>query len=521
MSSELPADLAPEASTIDISDFEMYHDKELELSERQVEAITADSPIRLVAGPGAGKTTTVAFRVEYLIRVRRIPPGRILVMAYNRDAAEQLREDLVNYLGEAGREVTVKTFHGFATHCLINVIGHRTDLGTDFQKIPDYHQSRLLRQAASEAIVGDLWNQLDMDSGEKDSALKSFVRKMKSAGKSPEDIAEYYGVDRSFHFREILAYLECWIDLLDADLGSSCWLFVDTREESEMVGREAITAELSDVLSALDQPQAATSADLPATGDEEQTVVHAIEDLLGQAETVLRELQTVIETSSGQDQIQALAATARLLGGTVRSASGEELPDRFETGLPAMAYADRLRAAKREITLAMALQPAYEEYQSRLEDKGFVDYADIIAAAATAFEKGRGDVVAERYSHVIVDEFQDSTAMQFTIANAIAGESNEITIAGDPCQSIYEWRTAFRENFTRRPERIYGDDLTTVELQANRRSKAGIRHVVNTLLDHARTDLDPVEQADPQDIPVARTLPAREASKTDWGWLSD
>lgn len=517
MSSDSPTDINAGTSKVDTANFEMYGDQELDLSRQQVEFITADSPTRLEAGPGAGKTTTTGLRIEYLIKMRRIPASRILVMAYNDEAAQQLRADLVKYLGEVGQEVTVMTFHKFASRCLKQEIGHRTDLGSDFQKVPEYHRNRLINRA-TDAVVGDLWDQLDKCN--KADPLEAFIRKMKSTGKNPEYVASYFGLVRGqcFH-KDILRYLDYWIERLDVDFSSHCWPLAATHSDSEVAGREAITAQLTAVLSVLDQPQEATTADLsPAAEEDGQTVVGAINDELDQAATILTRLQTVLKTGSAEDRIQAAVVATRLLGGSISSKKSVELPEQFEPGIPAMALADRFRARKQEVLLAMALQPAYQAYQDLLNEGGFVDYNDIIVAAANALDGSDGNVVTEQYSHVVVDEFQDSTAMQFRIADAIAGDANEITMTGDPCQTLYEWRTAFRENFTRRPERIYGDELTTIKLQANRRAQsADLRNVVNTLLDHTRTDLDPVEQLDPTEIPIDHSLPDGRNSTPDWG----
>jgi ATP-dependent exoDNAse (exonuclease V) beta subunit len=391
--------------------------------------------------------------------------------------------------------------------------------------IRGYYKNQLLRDARDE-IIGEMWNQLDgMEPSDKKPMLKTFDRKMKSAGMTPNDVANYYGLNGSdgrIFFRDVVQYLDYWIDRLDPELGTYCWPFVEIGADPEIVGWKAVTTHLREVLPDLAQPQEATTADLPVTDDEEEerTVVHAVEEVLGQAAAVLGDLLAAIKTGSTATQIQAVAVATQLLGGAVGNDSGQGLPAQYEVRLAAKPFADRLRNAKQEILLAMALQPAYEEYQEQLEASGFVDHTDIIIETAKAFEDGRGDVVAEKYSHVVVDEFQDSTAMQFTIADAMAGDADEITMGGDHCQSLYEWRTAFRENFTVRPERVY-DDLTEEELKANRRSCSDIRDVVNTLLDHARTDIKPVDQDDPANIPVAQVRPVIQPNTTDGRQGSD
>ncbi len=81
------------------------------------EAIVAAPPEKnmlVMAGPGAGKTRTVAHRVAYLLRVERVRPEAILVLCFNRSAAIGLRRRLRELVGKDMARVTTQTFHGLA-----------------------------------------------------------------------------------------------------------------------------------------------------------------------------------------------------------------------------------------------------------------------------------------------------------------------------------------------------------------------------------------------------------------------
>jgi ATP-dependent DNA helicase RecQ len=99
------------------------------LSEAQREAVTASEPCVLVmAGPGAGKTHTVVRRVCYLVRARQVRPETILVLAFSRAAARELKERLRSALGERARAVDVRTFHSLALRLTgADVLGERGD----------------------------------------------------------------------------------------------------------------------------------------------------------------------------------------------------------------------------------------------------------------------------------------------------------------------------------------------------------------------------------------------------------
>ena len=83
-------------------------------SDEQLRAILApEGPLLIVAGPGSGKTATLAERIGYLVRVCRVPPQRVLAFSFTRVAAATLRDRLILRLGPDGAAVDVTTFHAF------------------------------------------------------------------------------------------------------------------------------------------------------------------------------------------------------------------------------------------------------------------------------------------------------------------------------------------------------------------------------------------------------------------------
>ena len=77
----------------------------------QREAIChGDGPALVLAGPGSGKTTVITKRLEYMIRVRQIPPEDIMVVTFTKAAAAQMRQRFVSLM-EAELPVRFGTFH--------------------------------------------------------------------------------------------------------------------------------------------------------------------------------------------------------------------------------------------------------------------------------------------------------------------------------------------------------------------------------------------------------------------------
>lgn len=86
-----------------------------DLNSAQTEIVLAEDPaILVIAGPGSGKTWTIVRRIAYLVKVKRVDPDRILVLAYNRNAVRELRLRLQDIVGAISSRLRVYTFHGLA-----------------------------------------------------------------------------------------------------------------------------------------------------------------------------------------------------------------------------------------------------------------------------------------------------------------------------------------------------------------------------------------------------------------------
>jgi len=87
-------------------------DPNIKLDDEQRRAVvTDDDYCLLVAGAGAGKTTTMAAKVKYLVDKKHIPPEDIIVISYTRKAIEELKERINQKLGIPAK---ICTFHSFA-----------------------------------------------------------------------------------------------------------------------------------------------------------------------------------------------------------------------------------------------------------------------------------------------------------------------------------------------------------------------------------------------------------------------
>ncbi|MEE9155751.1 MAG: UvrD-helicase domain-containing protein [Gemmatimonadota bacterium] len=87
-------------------------------------------------------------------------------------------------------------------------------------------------------------------------------------------------------------------------------------------------------------------------------------------------------------------------------------------------------------------EPIFDNYVAALRGKNLVDFDDIIAVAADLFRRAPDTAreVAARWDHLLVDEFQDLDAAQYSILKRLSEGHRSIFAVGDDEQSIFTWR---------------------------------------------------------------------------------
>ncbi|MEE9296988.1 MAG: UvrD-helicase domain-containing protein [Phycisphaerae bacterium] len=124
----------------------------------------------------------------------------------------------------------------------------------------------------------------------------------------------------------------------------------------------------------------------------------------------------------------------------------------------------------------------YPIYEDILKENATLDFDDLLLKMARLLTENQGlrAMLSERYRYILVDEYQDTNAAQYSIARLLADDHRNICVTGDPDQSIYSWRGADIKNILSF-EHDY-KDAKVVRLEQNYRSTKRILSAAGTVI---------------------------------------
>ena len=101
-------------------------------------------------------------------------------------------------------------------------------------------------------------------------------------------------------------------------------------------------------------------------------------------------------------------------------------------------------APGRAAPIEEVIRMVYRRYQELLHRNNAVDFDDLLLKTYVLFRDNPSVVerYRSRYSHLLIDEFQDTNVAQYAIARRLTGKHRNICVVGDPDQAIYSWRNA-------------------------------------------------------------------------------
>src|SRR6516225_4552891 len=134
-----------------------------------------------------------------------------------------------------------------------------------------------------------------------------------------------------------------------------------------------------------------------------------------------------------------------------RVLSDLKVPERMFPVRQVLSAIDR---AKNQGTTADAFQPgdyfddvvakAYHLFEERMAAANATDFGGLLlhTLRMCTGDTPAAHMLAERFDHVLVDEFQDTNSVQYKLVRCLSHRTKSITVVGDEDQSIYKWRGA-------------------------------------------------------------------------------
>ena len=398
-----------------------------------IEATAAE--VMVEAGAGTGKTGVMVDRYCRLVCERGVSPDAVLAFTFTDKAAAELRQRIraeVERRAEAGSEraeellprlggAWVTTIHGFCNRLLS---AHPVAVGVD----PRF---RVLDAPETERAAGEAF----------DEALEAFLA---AGDRDRENTAAAFDIGG----------LRAMVIGAHAELRS--------RGASEPRLPEPPEPDVGAALREAAAVAAETLPELKPGSANHELVEHALALLDGAGDPPGLDQMAALRTGSKAKPIAAY-----------REAIEAALSRVAEAGEGGLAYRH----------VAELLQLFSQRFAIAKERRAGIDFEDLQLLAAHLLERTEtGATYRARFSHLLVDEFQDTNRLQLRLIEALRGPKCQLMVVGDELQSIYGFRHADLDVFRRRREAIEASPGgETLPLSGNFRSRPEVIGAVNAI----------------------------------------
>ena len=132
----------------------------------------------------------------------------------------------------------------------------------------------------------------------------------------------------------------------------------------------------------------------------------------------------------------------------------------------------------------LKIKKLFEDYERYLRESALVDFDDLLVHADRLF--ATAPQVLEQYQHILVDEFQDTNTLQYSLTKRLAHREN-LFVVGDPDQSIYAWRNANVDFITLQLKADFPATFRTHHLEMNYRSTGNILKASQLMMNQEKT----------------------------------
>jgi ATP-dependent helicase/nuclease subunit A len=406
--------------------------------------------VLLEAGAGTGKTGVMVDRYCRLVCDKGVSPDAILAFTFTDKAAAELRQRIRAELtrrAEAGSEraaellsaiggAWVMTIHGFCNRLLA---GHPVAAGIDpgFRVLDAPETTRVAREAFDEALADFLEPPAD---GPQTSDI--WTSEAHRPRESREELVATFDIDG---LRGIVAAVH-------AELRS--------RGEAEPRLPEPPPSDPVEAIAKAIEAAGQVLEELRESDPKRELVERALERLTRPGPPPqLEELRALRTDSKAKAILPFREAIDAAISRTAEAGEGGE------------AYGH----------LAELLRLFSARFEAAKERRAGIDFEDLQILAARLLERAEiGEAYRTRFSHLLVDEFQDTNRLQLRLIEALRGPRSELVVVGDEFQSIYGFRHADLDVFRQQRALIaQRADAELMELSGNFRSRPELIGAVN------------------------------------------
>ncbi|SDJ80663.1 DNA helicase-4 [Variovorax sp. OV700] len=442
---------------IDHKDFFDTIEKSPLTGEQAKAVVSFDSRMLVVASAGSGKTSTMVAKAAYALRLNIVPPEKILLLAFNNEAAKELQQrvrDRLTAVGLPAEKVVARTFHAFGLDVIGAATGKKPRLAPwlDQGRDMDYLMTIVDRLKDRNPAFRTNWELFRMVLG----------RDLPSFGKEePED---WDPNTKTRGFRTLQGdVVKSQGERMIAD-----WLFYNGVAHRYESAYSADTADATHGQYRPDfyYPDIDTYHEhwaLDANGKPPDEFVGYLQSMAWKREVHRRNPTALIETTSAQLWSgEAFRLLAKEL--TTRGIKLDPNPDRPAAGKAPIENQTLLRTFRTFLTHAksnqfsgadlrarLASQPAdafryrhevflslfeaiRNEWEASLIAEGVIDFEEMLIQAADHLEAGRWN---SPFELVMVDEFQDASRARARLTRALVSKPHRYLFAvGDDWQSI-------------------------------------------------------------------------------------
>jgi len=498
----------------------------LDLTVEQQQAVIRNGIYnQVIAAAGTGKTLTLTTRVAYLVRVQDIPPDRVLVVTYTKNATQEMEERLADQFGITG--VEVRTLNSFGNkllqaasddgvetidpeekqHVIDEAIqsareAEKSEFLKHYYQFLAHYETQYLDEVDFETKEDYVEARRDADyvtlggtrvKSRAEKAIADFLYihrvgyRYEARATWADTAADKAGYTPDFYLPGYDIYIEHWG--IDEAASVAPWFSQSSQEYRDKMGwarRQFADAEFELI---------GTYQFEYNTNRLDRALRHRLEhhgvdlDRIDFDELV----ETVFEDNRKENQIkdefEKFLENAKRFNVTV-----EEIESNLASGNPRQYHFGQCGIRIRE---------QYADYLLRNQ---LIDFIDQINEPRSLIEEDP-ERYQSQYDHLLVDEFQDIGAGKRELIQALTGpDGPKLFAVGDDWQSIYSFQGAAVDNFTRF-EDYFGPPVRT-DLTANFRSPPGIIETANHLIEHNSEQLEKTVQAtmDVETTPQIHTL---------------